>query len=80
MSLTKWFKEDWVRIGSDGRILGSCGKKEAQDNPARCLPRKKAESLTKAERAATARKKKAAGRTGKTVVPNTKKAKVRSKK
>ena len=80
MSLTKWFKEDWVRIGSDGRILGPCGKKEAQDNPARCLPRRKAESLTKAERAATARKKKAAGRKGKTVVPNTKKAKVRSRK
>jgi len=80
MSLTKWFKEDWVRIGSDGRILGSCGKKEAQDNPARCLPKAKAQSLSKAERAATARKKKSAGKKGKTVVSNTKKAKVKSKK
>ena len=80
MSLTKWFNQEWVRIGTDGKILGSCGKKEAQDNPSRCLPRSKAESLTKAERAATARKKKAAGRKGKTVVANTKKAKVRSKK
>ena len=77
MSLTKWFKEEWVRIGSDGSILGSCGKKEAQSNPARCLPRAKAESLTKAERAATARKKKRAGAKGKTVVANTRKAKVR---
>jgi len=77
MSLTKWFKEEWVRIGTDGSILGSCGKKEAQSNPARCLPRAKAESLTKAERAATARKKKRAGAKGKTVVANTKKAKVR---
>lgn len=80
MSLTKWFKEEWVRIGSDGRILGPCGKKEAQDNPARCLPKAKAQSLSKAERAATARKKKAAGKKGKTVVSNTKKAKVRSKR
>jgi len=80
MSLTKWFKEDWVRIGSDGRILGPCGKKEAQDNPARCLPKAKAQSLSKAERAATARKKKSAGKKGKTVVSNTKKAKVKSKK
>ena len=80
MSLTKWFKEEWVRIGSDGRILGPCGKKEAQDNPARCLPKAKAQSLSKAERAATARKKKAAGSKGKKVVANTKKAKVRSRK
>ncbi len=77
MSLTEWFKEEWVRLGTDGSILGSCGKKEAQSNPARCLPRAKAESLTKAERAATARKKKKAGKKGKTVVANTKKAKVR---
>jgi len=42
------------------------------------LPRKKAESLSKSERAKTARKKKRAGGRGKTVVSNTKKAKVRS--
>ena len=41
------------------------------------MPRKKAQSLSKAERAKTARKKKSAGRKGKTVVANTKKAKVR---
>ena len=76
--LTKWFKQDWVRIGSDGRILGSCGKSEAQANPARCLPRAKAESMTKAERAATAQKKQKAGKKGQTVVANTRKAKVRN--
>lgn len=76
--LKKWFKQEWVRIGSDGRILGPCGKKEAQDNPARCLPRAKAESLTKAERAATAQKKQKAGRSGRTVVSNTRKARVRN--
>lgn len=77
MSLTKWFKEDWVRVGTDGKIKGKCGKKEAQKNPDRCLPRAKAEALSKRERAATAKKKKAAGAKGKTVVPNTAKAKVR---
>jgi hypothetical protein len=43
----------------------------------RCLPRAKANSLTKAERAATARKKANADRKGDRVVPNTDKAKVR---
>ena len=46
-------------------------------NPSRCLPRKKAQSMTKAERASTARKKKAAGKKGKQFVSNTKPAKYR---
>jgi hypothetical protein len=40
----------------------------------------KAKSLTKSERAATARKKKASGAKGKQFVANTPKAKVRTKK
>ena len=76
MSLTKWFKEDWVRIGSDGKIAGKCGTSKNKKNPDRCLPRSKAESLTKSQREATAKKKKAAGAKGKTVVANTRKAKV----
>lgn len=49
--LQQWLDEDWVRIGSDGSILGSCGsKKEAEGKP-KCLPRKKAESMSKKERA-----------------------------
>lgn len=49
--LQSWLDQDWVRIGSDGTILGSCGsRKEAEGKP-KCLPRSKAESLSKAERA-----------------------------
>ena len=76
-SLRNWFKkEDWVRIASDGSIAGPCGTSKNKKNPDRCLPRAKANSMTKAERAATARKKKKAGAKGKTVVPNTKKGRV----
>ena len=76
-SLRNWFKkEDWVRIASDGSIAGPCGTSKNKKNPDRCLPRKKAQSMSKAERAATARKKKKAGAKGKQVVPNTKKGKV----
>ena len=76
-SLHQWFKEeDWVRIASDGSIAGPCGTSKNKKNPDRCLPRAKANSMTKAERAATARKKKKAGAKGQTVVPNTKKGKV----
>jgi len=70
--------QDWVRIGTDGSIKGPCGTSKDKKNPDRCLPRKKAQSLSKAERAKTARKKKRAGAKGKTVVSNTKKAKVRN--
>ena len=77
-ALKDWVKQDWVRIGTDGEIKGKCGTSKDKKNPDRCLPRKKAQSLSKAERAKTARKKKAAGSKGKTVVSNTKKAKVRN--
>jgi len=49
---------------------------KTKKNPDRCLPKSKAQSLSKSERAKTARKKKAAGKKGKTVVANTKKARV----
>ena len=74
--LKEWVKQDWVRIGSDGSIKGKCGTSKDKSNPDRCLPRAKANSLSKNERATTARKKKRAGSKGKTVVPNTKAAKV----
>jgi len=76
--LKQWLKQDWVRIGTDGSIKGKCGTSANKKRPDRCLPRRKALSLTKAERAATAKKKKRAGAKGKTVVANTPKAKVRS--
>ena len=76
-SLRDWFKkEKWVRISSSGNIAGDCGTSKNKKNPDRCLPKAKAQSLTKAQRAATARKKKKAGAKGKTVVKNTKAAKV----
>ena len=77
-SLRDWFKkEKWVRISSSGNIAGDCGTSKNKKNPDRCLPKAKAQSLTKGQRAATAAKKKKAGKKGKTVVKNTKKATVK---
>lgn len=75
--LKKWLKQDWVRIGTDGKIKGPCGTSKDKKNPDRCLPRAKANSLSQSERASTARKKKKAGAKGKTVVGNTPAAKVK---
>jgi hypothetical protein len=77
-SLRDWFKkEDWVRIDTQGNITGPCGTMKKGQATTRCLPRAKANSLSKEERAATSRKKAAADRKGDRVVPNTDKAKVR---
>ena len=77
-SLRDWFKkEKWVRISSSGEIAGPCGTSKNKKNPDRCLPKAKAQSLTKGQRAATAAKKKKAGAKGKTVVKNTKAATVK---
>jgi len=75
-ALAKWRKEKWVRIGTDGSIKGECGTSKNKKNPDRCLPLKKAQSLSKAERAATAKKKKKEGEK-KQFVKNTKKANVK---
>ena len=75
--LKKWRDEKWVRIGTDGSILGECGTSKDKKNPDRCLPLAKAKSLSKAERAATARKKK---RGNGQFVPNTKEARVTRRK
>jgi hypothetical protein len=76
--LAKWRAEKWVRIGTDGSIKGECGTSKNKKNPDRCLPLKKANSMSKAERAKTARKKKASGGK-KQFVSNTKKARVTKK-
>jgi hypothetical protein len=77
-SLHDWFKkEDWVRIDTAGNITGPCGTMKKGHKTTRCLPRAKANSLTKAERAATSKKKAASN---KQFVSNTKKAKVRLNK
>ena len=75
--LKDWVNEDWVRIDSQGNIAGKCGTSKNKKNPDRCLPPAKAQSLSKSERASTARKKKREGSKGKQVVSNTKAAKVR---
>ena len=77
--LKKWRDEKWVRIGTDGSIKGECGTSKNKKNPDRCLPLKKAKSMSKAERAKTARKKKSEGGSKKQFVSNTKKGKVTKK-
>ena len=74
--LKQWLREKWVRIGTDGKIKGECGTSKDQNNPDRCLPKNKAQSLSQAERAATAKKKKEKGKNNQ-FVPNTKRAKVK---
>ena len=78
--LKKWRDQKWVRIGTDGKIKGECGTSKNKKNPDRCLPLSKARSLSRSERATTARKKKKAGARGQQVVSNTPKAKVRTAK
>ena len=79
-SLRNWFKkEDWVRIDTQGNITGKCGTMKKGKATTRCLPRKKAQSLTKAERKATVAKKVRGSKKGKQFVSNTKSAKYRKK-
>jgi len=79
-SLRDWFKkEDWVRIDTQGNITGPCGTMKKGQPTTRCLPRAKAKSLTKTERAATSRKKVAGSKKGKQFVKNTKKAEYKKK-
>lgn len=77
-ALKKWRDEKWVRIGTDGSILGACGTSKNKKNPDRCLPIKKAKSMSKSERSATAKKKKIKGKSQQ-FVANTAKAKVTKK-
>ena len=76
--LKKWRDQKWVRIGTDGKIKGPCGTSKDKKNPDRCLPLAKARRLSKRQLAATARKKKREGARGKTVVSNTRAAKVKT--
>ena len=80
-NLRNWFKkEDWVRIDTQGNIAGKCGTMKKGKATQRCLPRAKANSLTKAQRKATSAKKVRGSKKGKQFVSNTKKAKVKLKK
>jgi len=80
-SLRDWFKkEDWVRINTSGNIAGKCGTMKKGKPTTRCLPRKKAQSLTKAERKATVAKKVRGSKKGKQFVKNTEKSEYKKKK
>ena len=69
-SLEDWFgKEDWVRIDTQGNISGKCGTMKKGKATTRCLPRAKANAMTKAERKATVAKKIRGGKKGKQFVP-----------
>ena len=79
-SLRDWFKkENWVRINTSGNISGDCGTMKKGKATTRCLPKKKAQSLTKAERKATVAKKVRGDKKGKQFVKNTKKAEFKKK-
>jgi len=80
-SLRDWFKkENWVRINTQGNITGPCGTMKKGKATTRCLPKKKAQSLTKAERKATVAKKVRGSKKGKQFVRNTKKATYKKRK
>ena len=80
-SLRDWFKkENWVRIDTQGNITGPCGTMKKGKATTRCLPKRKAQSLTKAERKATVAKKVRGSKKGKQFVKNTKKATYKKKK
>ena len=82
--LQNWLDKKWVRVTSSGKIAGEGGTSKDTKNPDRCLPQSKAHSMSKGERAATARKKKEAQKSGEdsgktSNVKNTKKGKVTKK-
>lgn len=60
--LRQWFgkgpKGDWVRMDTKGNIKGDCAREPGEGKP-KCLPRQKAHSMTKKDRAAAARRKRA---------------------
>jgi len=58
--LDQWFKENWVRIGANGEIMGPCGARGEKEGKPKCLPEAKAQSMSKEERQTiVARKRKA---------------------
>ena len=70
-SLRNWFKkEDWVRIDTQGNITGKCGTMKKGKATTRCLPRKKAQAMSKAERKANGAKKTRGSKKGKQFVKN----------
>lgn len=53
----EWFDEEWVRISSEGNIMGSCGDRSSREGKPKCVKKAKAQRMTKAERRAAVRRK-----------------------
>jgi hypothetical protein len=69
MSLDKWFKQDWVDIGSPKKGGGyeKCGRKSANGSSRsypKCVPAAKAASMTESQRRSAVIRKRAAGNVG----------------
>ena len=73
--LRNWFSKshpqgDWVRMNSKGNIIGPCAREPGEPKP-KCLPRQRAQSLSKQERASAVSAKRRADpdaeRTGKPI-------------
>jgi hypothetical protein len=67
--LDKWFKEDWVDIGSPKKGGGyeKCGRKSANGSSRsypKCVPAAKAASMTESQRRSAVIRKRAAGNVG----------------
>ena len=56
-NLKKWFKDKWVRLGSDAKIRGDCAIGSSSEGKPKCLPRSKAQSLGKKGRKSAAGRK-----------------------
>jgi hypothetical protein len=54
--LRKWFREKWVRYDTKGNIKGPCAREEGEGKP-KCRPLASAKSMSKDERAKSARRK-----------------------
>ena len=64
MSLTKWFKEDWVDIGSPKKGGGykKCGRSKTKGSKRKypkCVPAAKAASMTESQKKSAVRRKRA---------------------
>ena len=49
--LQSWLDEEWVRMDAKGNIIGSCGGRKKAEGKPRCLPKKKAQGMSKEARA-----------------------------
>jgi hypothetical protein len=69
--LRKWFKQKWVNIGKKKKGGGhpECGTSGEKQGYAKCVPKSKADSMTKKQKASATRRKRSAqnraGRGGK---------------